>query len=83
MTEERTAGRTRRRHSHLEQFFAMVGGFGGVISLEMSEAFETAQRHLKTYRAKVSALSGQERLKLDSPSTPEEKPLPLIDKASA
>jgi hypothetical protein len=49
----------------------------------MSEAFETAQRHLKTYRGKVSALSGQEQLELDSPSTPEEKPLPLIDKASA
>jgi DNA anti-recombination protein RmuC len=46
------------------------------------EAFETAQRHLKTYRGKVSALSGQEQLELDS--APEaEKPLPLIDKASA
>jgi len=49
------------------------------------EAFETAQRHLKTYRGKVSALSGQEQLELEtSPPTPgEEKPLPLIDKASA
>ena len=57
------------------------------------EAFETAQRHLKTYRGKVSALSGQEQLELDSPSsqekTSEEKAdeqksqLPLIDKASA
>jgi DNA recombination protein RmuC len=47
------------------------------------EAFETAQRHLKTYRGKVSALSGQEQLELDSPASPEEKPLPLIDKASA
>ena len=46
------------------------------------EAFETAQRHLKTYRGKVSALSGQEQLELDSPH-PDEKPLPLIDKASA
>jgi DNA recombination protein RmuC len=46
------------------------------------EAFETAQRHLKTYRGKVSALSGQEQLELDSPQSPE-KPLPLIDKASA
>jgi len=46
------------------------------------EAFETAQRHLKTYRGKVSALSGQEQLELDS--APEAaKPLPLIDKASA
>ena len=46
------------------------------------EAFETAQRHLKNYRGKVSALSGQEQLDLDSaPSTDE--PLPLTDKASA
>jgi len=53
------------------------------------EAFETAQRHLKTYRGKVSALSGQEQLELDSPASQEkspredEKPLPLLDKASA
>lgn len=51
------------------------------------EAFETAQRHLKTYRGKVSALSGQEQLELDtSAAMPEEKPspeLPLLDKASA
>src|SRR5258708_598145 len=49
------------------------------------EAFETAQRHLKTYRGKVSALSGQEQLELDtSPATEEKSPsLPLIDKASA
>jgi DNA recombination protein RmuC len=46
------------------------------------EAFETAQRHLKTYRGKVSALSGQEQLELDSPQG-EEKSLPLTDKASA
>src|SRR5713101_1778398 len=47
------------------------------------EAFETAQRHLKTYRGKVSALSGQEQLELETSSPAEEKPLPLIDKASA
>lgn len=50
------------------------------------EAFETAQRHLKSYRGKVSALSGQEQLELEGPATSEEKPmsqLPLIDKASA
>ncbi len=47
------------------------------------EAFETAQRHLKTYRGKVSALSGQEQLELDTTSTVEEKPLPLLDKESA
>jgi DNA recombination protein RmuC len=50
------------------------------------EAFETAQRHLKTYRGKVSALSGQEQLELETSPAVEEKsspPLPLIDKASA
>ncbi len=50
------------------------------------EAFETAQRHLKTYRGKVTALSGQEQLELETPtagSTPIDKPLPLLDKASA
>jgi len=52
------------------------------------EAFETAQRHLKTYRGKVTALSGQEQLELDAAQPQEkplslEKPLPLIDKASA
>lgn len=44
------------------------------------EAFDTASRHLKTYRGKVSALSGQEQLELDSPPTDS---LPLTDKASA
>jgi DNA recombination protein RmuC len=43
------------------------------------EAFETAQRHLKSYRGKVSALSGQEQLELETA----DKPLPLLDKASA
>src|SRR5580704_17497670 len=46
------------------------------------QAFETAQRHLKSYRGKVSALSGQEQLDLET-SAPAEKPLPLLDKASA
>jgi len=50
------------------------------------EAFETAQRHLKTYRGKVTALSGQEQLELDTPpeeAKPTDRPLPLLDKASA
>jgi len=48
------------------------------------EAFETAQRHLKNYRGKVTALSGQEQLELDTAASPSvEKPLPLLDKASA
>ena len=44
------------------------------------EAFETAQRHLKSYRGKVTALSGQEQLELDPRA---EEQLPLTDKASA
>jgi len=50
------------------------------------EAFETAQRHLKSYRGKVSALSGQEQLDLDTATAKNgegEQPLPLLDKASA
>jgi DNA recombination protein RmuC len=50
------------------------------------EAFETAQRHLKSYRGKVSALSGQEQLDLDAAAAKNadsEEPLPLLDKASA
>ena len=48
------------------------------------EAFETAQRHLKTYRGKVTVLSGQEQLDLDTGGVKaEEEQLPLIDKASA
>jgi len=45
------------------------------------EAFDKASTHLKTYRGRVSALSGQEQLDLDSASAAE--PLPLTDKASA
>ena len=43
------------------------------------EAFDTASRHLKTYRGRVSALSGQEQLELDAAGGT----LPLSDKASA
>ncbi len=45
------------------------------------DAFETAQRHLKTYRGKVTVLSGQEQLELDAANA--EQILPLTDKASA
>ena len=44
------------------------------------EAFDTAAKHLKTYRGRVSALSGQEQLGLE---TPADEILPLTDKASA
>jgi DNA recombination protein RmuC len=49
------------------------------------EAFDTANRHLKTYRGRVTALSGQEQLELDAAAAKdlEEPTLPLTDKASA
>jgi DNA recombination protein RmuC len=50
------------------------------------EAFETAQRHLKTYRGRVTALSGQEQLALEAAASKQgedEGTLPLADKASA
>jgi DNA recombination protein RmuC len=48
------------------------------------EAFETAQRHLKTYRGRVTVLSGQEQLDLDAAAAKNDEPmLPLTDKASA
>lgn len=42
------------------------------------EAFDTASKHLKTYRGRVSVLSGQEQLELDQP-----RENSLTDKASA
>jgi DNA recombination protein RmuC len=44
------------------------------------EAFDKASTHLKTYRGRVSALSGQEQLELDAANG---ESLPLADKASA
>ncbi len=44
------------------------------------EAFDKATTHLKTYRGRVSALSGQEQLELDAGNA---GTLPLTDKASA
>lgn len=46
------------------------------------EAFDKASTHLKNYRGKVTALSGQEQLELDTKNGDEDV-LPLIDKASA
>ena len=46
------------------------------------DAFETAAKHLKTYRGKVTVLSGQEQLELDAPKNGEEGSS-LSEKASA
>jgi DNA recombination protein RmuC len=45
------------------------------------EAFDKASTHLKNYRGKVTALSGQEQLELDTKSDDDQ--FPLLDKASA
>ena len=48
------------------------------------EAFDKAQTHLKTYRGRVTVLSGQEQLDLDAAAAKQDQPtLPLTDKASA
>ena len=48
------------------------------------EAFDKAQTHLKTYRGRVTVLSGQEQLDLDAAAkNGDEAALPLTDKASA
>jgi DNA recombination protein RmuC len=48
------------------------------------EAFDKAQTHLKTYRGRVTVLSGQEQLDLDAAAAKDDEPLlPLTDKASA
>lgn len=46
------------------------------------EAFDKASTHLRTYRGRVSALSGQEQLDLETTNGAAEQ-LPLTDKASA
>ncbi len=48
------------------------------------EAFDVAQKHLKTYRGRVTVLSGQEQLDLDAATAKTEESLfPLLDKESA
>src|SRR6266705_540798 len=61
---------------HFQNQFENVGK-----SLEKAqEAFDKATTHLKTYRGRVSVLSGQEQLELDAGNG---GTLPLTDKASA
>jgi DNA recombination protein RmuC len=77
-------GKAQKSFDHFQSQFENVGKNLN----KAQEAFDTASRHLKTYRGRVSALSGQEQLELDSPKestldSPKEPQLPLIDKASA
>jgi DNA recombination protein RmuC len=68
--------KAQKSFDHFQNQFETVGKSLG----KAQEAFDKASTHLKTYRGRVSALSGQEQLELD---TAPGETLPLIDKASA
>jgi DNA recombination protein RmuC len=67
--------KAQKSFDHFQSQFENVGKSLG----KAQEAFDTASRHLKTYRGRVSALSGQEQLELD----PGDNAFPISDKASA
>jgi DNA recombination protein RmuC len=68
--------KAQKSFDHFQNQFENVGKSLG----KAQEAFDKASTHLKTYRGRVSVLSGQEQLELDSGS---DATLPLTDKASA
>src|SRR5215470_13868071 len=68
--------KAQKSFDHFQNQFENVGKSLG----KAQEAFDKASTHLKTYRGRVSALSGQEQLELEAPSG---ENLPLLDKASA
>src|ERR1700674_1945389 len=72
--------KAQKSFDHFQNQFETVGK-----SLNKAqEAFDKASTHLKTYRGRVTALSGQEQLELDAATAKnDEPPLPLTDKASA
>jgi len=73
--------KAQKSFDHFQNQFENVGKSLG----KAQEAFDKASTHLKTYRGRVSALSGQEQLELDAANDAanNEGMLPLIDKASA
>ena len=68
--------KAQKSFDHFQNQFETVGKSLG----KAQEAFDKASTHLKTYRGRVSALSGQEQLELAAAGG---ETLPLIDKASA
>lgn len=71
-------GKAQKQFDYFQNNFESVGK-----SLNKAqEAYETAKRQLKNYRGKVTALSGQEQLELETKNDDEAAP-PLFDKASA
>src|SRR5437870_6696330 len=69
--------KAQKSFDHFQNQFETVGKSLG----KAQDAFDKASTHLKTYRGRVTALSGQEQLELDAAN--EAAALPLIDKASA
>jgi DNA recombination protein RmuC len=68
--------KAQKSFDHFQNQFENVGK-----SLDKAqEAFDKASTHLKTYRGRVSVLSGQEQLELDAANA---ETLPLSDKARA
>jgi DNA recombination protein RmuC len=67
--------KAQKSFDHFQNQFENVGKSLG----KAQEAFDKASTHLKTYRGRVSALSGQEQLELDAGGSETS----LIDKASA
>lgn len=70
--------KAQKSFEHFHSRFEEVGKSLG----KAQEAFDKASTHLRTYRGRVTALSGQEQLALDSPPA-DDPPLPLSEKASA
>jgi DNA recombination protein RmuC len=68
--------KAQKSFDHFQGQFENVGKSLG----KAQEAFDKATTHLRTYRGRVEALSGQEQLELDKGDA---LPLPLEDKASA
>ena len=70
--------KAQKSFDHFQNQFENVGKSLG----KAQEAFDKASTHLKTYRGRVTALSGQEQLELDTKNGDDDS-LPLLDKASA
>jgi DNA recombination protein RmuC len=68
--------KAQKSFDHFQGQFENVGKSLG----KAQEAFDKATTHLRTYRGRVEALSGQEQLELEKADA---LPLPLDDKASA
>ena len=68
--------KAQKSFDHFQGQFENVGKSLG----KAQEAFDKATTHLRTYRGRVEALSGQEQLELEKE---DQEALPLIDKASA